>query len=298
MKKGYSVSKRLGWTGALFILPVLLYFIFLYWYPLFQAFEMSFKEVLPKMRMRFVGLKTYSEVFAEPLFWSSFLNTVLFTLISVIFTVLLALVVSISLNNLRRPGARNVLTMFYIAPTLISLAAAALIWDWIYQPLYGLANQVFSVFGNPRMFLYLTSETQVVPSLAVINIWVRMGFSVLILLSGLQGIPASYFDAAMVDGAKGLKLYWHITLPLLLPQIVVVTLLEVIFGLKVFDLVYVTTKGGPNMASHTLMLYLYNNAFRHYRPDKGAVTAVFTFVVLLAFSIVQRKLVAGRRYEL
>jgi multiple sugar transport system permease protein len=95
-----------------------------------------------------------------------------------------------------------------------------------------------------------------------------------------------------------LKLYWYVTLPLLLPQIGAVTLLEVIFGVKVFDVVYVTTQGGPAGASEMLMLYLYNNAFRFYRVDRASVAAVFIFVVLLAFGILQRRLLQARRYEL
>jgi ABC-type sugar transport system permease subunit len=131
----------------------------------------------------------------------------------------------------------------------------------------------------------------------VINAWVRVGFAVLIIMAGLQSIPLSFFEAAKVDGARGLRLHWHITLPLLLPQIAVVSLLEVIFGFKVFDMVLVTTQGGPAGASYMLLLYFYDNAFRFYRSDRASVIAVFMFLALLLFSILQRRAVRGRRYE-
>lgn len=297
MKSGTSTySRKLRYTGAFFVLPVLLFFILIYWYPLIQAFVMSFQETLPGSKMQFAGLKTYLEVFADRNFMPSLTHTLYFTVLSVLFTVVLALIVAIALFNVPSAGMRNTLTLVYILPTLVSLAAGGIIWDWILHPRFGLANQILTSLGLSSM-KFLADQAQVIPSLAAVNIWIRMGFSILILLSGLQSIPNTYFDAAKVDGARSFKLYWHITLPLLLPQIGAVTLLEVIFSLKVFDVVYVTTQGGPAQASEVLMLYLYNNAFRYYRVDKASVIAVLIFAGLLIFGIVQRKLLQGRRYE-
>jgi multiple sugar transport system permease protein len=295
---GSSYSKRLGRAGFLFILPVLMYFTALYWYPLLEAFNMSFKEMMPRMEMRYAGLQAYKDVFADQLFWNSLRNTLLISAISISVTVLLALTLAIAIYNVQPAGLRDLFTMLFLVPSLISFAAAGTIWEWIYHPRFGLANHILSVFGNPGLFQYLSSEQQVLPSVALINIWVRVGFAMLILISGLQSIPESYFEAARVDGARGLRLYWHITIPLLLPQIASITLLEVIVGMKVFDVVYVTTQGGPNNASYTLMLYLYNNAFRFFRTDKASVTAVFIFIWLVLFGVIQRKVVSGRRYEL
>ncbi len=292
-----TYTQKLTATGALFVLPVLLYFVVLYWYPLISAFTMSFQETIPGLELQFAGLKTYKEVFADQNFWQSLGNTSVFAIQAVIANVVLALIIAIALNSVPSPGFRNFLTLMYILPTLVSLVAAGFIWEWLFHPRFGLANQIFTAVGL-KPLKFLADEIQVIPSLAVINIWVRVGFSVLILLAGLQSIPETYFDAARVDGAKGIKLYWYITLPLLLPQIGVVTLLEIIFAVKIFDIVYVTTQGGPAGASEMLMLYLYNNAFRFYRVDKAAVAAVFIFIILMAFGIVQRRLLQGKRYEL
>jgi multiple sugar transport system permease protein len=298
MKPGASsYTRKLTLAGVFFILPVLLYFLILYWYPLINAFIMSFQETIPGLKMQFAGLKTYREVFADEDFWRSLVNTLMFTVQAVAVDVLLAVVIAIALYNVPAVGFRNVLTLLFVLPTLVSLAAAGFIWEWLFHPRFGLANQLFGLVGLPKL-KFLQDENQVITSLAVINVWVRVGFAVLILLAGLQGIPETYFDAAKVDGARGLKLYWFVTLPLLLPHLGAVLLLEVIFAVKVFDIVYVTTQGGPAGASDMLMLYLYNNAFRFYRIDKAAVTAVFIFLVLLTFGILQRRLLAGRRYEL
>ncbi len=292
-----SYAKKLTITGALFVAPVFLYFVVLYWYPLVSAFLISFQETIPGLKLQWAGLKTYQEVFSDPDFWAALKHTLLFTAMAVTADVIIALALAIAINSVRRTGMRNVLTLVYVLPTLVSLAAAGFIWEWLFHPRFGLANQVITALGFQAL-KFLQSQTQVLPSLAVINVWVRIGFSVLILLAGLQGIPDTYFDAARVDGARGLRLYWYITLPLLLPQIGAVLLLEVITAVKIFDIVYVTTQGGPAQASNVLMLYLYDNAFRFYRVDRAAVAAVFIFLLLLAFGILQRRLIAGRRYEL
>jgi multiple sugar transport system permease protein len=289
-------ARRLMYNGLLFVVPTLIFFAVIYWYPLIRAIAMSFYESLPENKVQFAGLKIYGEVFKDSYFWLSLSHTLYFSALAVVIDIILALVLAIGLNNIRSVRLSNALTLFYILPTLVSLAAAGLIWDWILHPQFGLINQLLLNIGLPKM-KFLEDPRQVIPSLAVINVWVRIGFSVLILLSGLQSIPETYFDAAKVDGAKGFMLHWYLTLPLLLPQIGAVTLLELILSLKVFDVVYVTTQGGPAGGSEMLMLYLYNNAFRYYRTDKAAVIAVFIFLFLLSFSILQRRLLRARRYE-
>lgn len=292
-----SHGNRRKLAGFLFVLPVVLYFALLYYLPLVTSFQYSFLEVLPKQQTRFAGLQTYRWVLADPLFWTSVKNTAVFTVISAAAIVLVGLLVSITIHNLSGQGLRDVYTVFYVLPTLVSFAAAGPIWEWIFHSQFGLANLVLSFLGIPGLS-YLNDSVQVIPSLSVINLWVRSGFAVLILSAGLKSIPDSYFEAAKVDGAVGLRLHFSITIPLLLPQIGVISLLEVIFGFKVFDVVYVTTSGGPATSSYMLLFYFYDNAFRFYRQDRASVIAVLMFLALLVFSILQRRIVRGRRYEL
>jgi len=297
MKQRLSAhARKLQIIGFLFVLPAVLYFGLIYYFPLIKSFDLSFREVLPKGKTQFAGLKIFQFVLSDPMFWTSVRNTAVFTLLSVMLIVVLGLLIAIGLYSIAGKGLRNFYTVFYILPTLISFAAAGSIWEWIFHAQFGLINMAFSGLGIPTL-KFLDDAVQVIPSLAVINFWVRVGFAILIILAGLQGIPTSYFEAAKVDGATGAKLHWHVTLPLLLPQIAVVSLLEVIFGFKVFDVVYITTAGGPAGASYMLLLYFYDAAFRFYRQDRASVVAVIMFLALLIFSIVQRRIVSGRRYE-
>ncbi len=289
-----NLENRRKIVGFVFVLPVVLYFALIYYVPLVQSFDLSFKEVLPRGKIQFAGLRTYQAVFADPLFWDSVKHTALFTLLSAFLVVTLGLFIALGLHSLRK--GRNFYTVFFVLPTLISFVAAGTIWEWMLHSQFGLVNLTLAALKLPTMS-FLNAANQVIPSLAAINAWVRVGFAILIIMSGLQSIPPSFFEAARVDGARGFKLLWYITLPLLLPQILVVSLLEVIFGFKVFDMVLVTTQGGPAGASYMILLYFYDNAFRFYRSDKAAVIAVIMFLTLLLFSILQRRIVKGRRYE-
>lgn len=290
-------TQRSAFIGFLFILPAFFYFVAIYYFPLFEAFRISFMEMAPGGKLEYAGLESIKNVFSDALFWQSLLHTIFFMVLSSVLTVAMGLMISIGLYRITQTTLRNFFILAYVLPTLVSLTAAGFIWEWIYHPRFGLINFFLSILGLQKQ-PFLADSFQVLPSLIMVNVWVRVGFAVLIFFAGLLGLSKTYFDAAKVDGAAGFKLHMNITIPLLLPQITVVTFLEVIFSFKVFDVVYVTTQGGPNKMSYVLMLYLYNNAFRFYHPGRASVVAVFIFVFLLIFSIVQRKVVKGLRYEI
>lgn len=228
----------------------------------------------------------YRKVWADPVFWLSVKNTFVLVLLSVPATVILALFMAILLQTIRQVRVRNLLTTFYFLPLVTSLVAAGLIWDWIYNPTYGLLNHLLGYVGIPGQ-QWLSSMTQVLPSLAVINIWARLGFAVLIFAAALQSIPTEFYDAAAIDGAGSWATFRHITLPLLNPQIVLVSIVELIFGFKVFDQVFVTTQGNPANASKVIILYLYENAFKWYKLGEASVIAILLFLFLLFISVVQ-----------
>ena len=128
------------------------------------------------------------------------------------------------------------------------------------------------------------------PSLALVNVWARLGFDTVIFLAALQAIPAEYYEAAAIDGAGPVQALWRITLPLLNPQIVMVAILELIFNFKIFDTVYATTQGGPAGASQTVIMLLYDTAFKYFRLGDASVMAVFVFVSLLLVTLLQWRL--------
>lgn len=284
-----SYMDRQRRAGFLFVLPAVIFFSFVFLVPLVQSVAGSFYRLVPGGTSQFVGLRLYEKILTDSTFWASIRNTVSLLLMSVPTTVVLALAVALGLNRLVSLRWRNTWAAMYFLPFSASLVAAALIWQWIYDPVYGFLNYVLSLVGIPPQ-KWLQSLTQVRPSLAAVNVWVRLGFDTMIFLAALQSIPGDYYEAAAIDGANGLQRLRHLTLPLLNPQILMVCILELIFNFKVFDQVYATTQGGPAGSSQTIIVLLYETAFRFFRLGDASVMAVFVFLTLLVVTLLQWRL--------
>ena len=276
-------------AGFLFVLPALLFFGSVYLLPLGQSIMYSFYKIPPGGAREFVGLRLYEKVLTDSAFWTAVGNTLQLLLFSVPTTVVLSLAVALGLNRISSLRWRNVWASMYFLPFATSLVAAALIWQWIYDPIYGFLNYALSFVGIPPQ-KWLQSLFQVRPSIAVVSVWVRIGFDTMIFLAALQSIPEEYYEAARMDGASAIQRLRFITLPLLNAQIIMVCILELIFNFKIFDQVYATTQGGPASASQTIIMLLYDTAFKFFRFGDASVMAVFVFVTLMAVTLLQWRL--------
>jgi multiple sugar transport system permease protein len=281
-----TYAERRNRAGFLFVLPALLFFGSVFLLPLAQSVVYSFYKIAPGGAREFVGLRLYEKVFTDSTFWTAVLNTIQLLLFSVPTTVILALAVALGLNRISNLKWRNVWASMYFLPFATSLVAAALIWQWIYDPVYGFLNYALSFVGiAPQK--WLQSLLQVRPAIAAVSVWVRIGFDTMIFLAALQSIPDEYYEAARIDGANALQKLWYITLPLLNAQIIMVCILELIFNFKIFDQVYATTQGGPAGASQTVIMLLYDTAFKFFRFGEASVMAVFVFVTLMVVTLLQ-----------
>ena len=276
-------------AGFLFVLPALVYFSLVFLAPLAESVVGSFYRTMPGGASRFVGLRLYEKVLTDSTFWASVRNTVTLLLLSLPTTVVLALAAALGLNHLVSLRWRNAWAAMYFLPFSVSLVAAALIWQWLYDPVYGFLNYLLVSVGIPPQ-KWFQSLTQVLPSLAVVNVWVRLGFDTMIFLAAMQSIPGEYYEAAGIDGASAWQRLRHVTLPLLNPQILMVCILEFIFNFKIFDQVYATTQGGPASASQTVIMLLYDTAFKYFRLGDASVMAVFVFLSLLLVTLLQWRL--------
>jgi ABC-type sugar transport system permease subunit len=281
-----SYMDRQRRAGLLFVLPALVYFGLVFLVPLVESVIGSFYRTVPGGASRFVGFRLYERVFTDPTFWQAVRNTVSLLLMSVPATVVAALAVALGLHRLVSLRWRSAWAAMYFLPFSVSLVAAALIWQWMYDPVYGFLNHFLGGVGLPPQ-KWLQSLDQVRPSLSLVNVWVRLGFDTMIFLAALQAIPGEYYEAAAIDGAGSWQSFRRVTLPLLNPQIVMVTILELIFNFKVFDTVYATTQGGPAGASQTVIMLLYDTAFKYFRLGDASVMAIFVFVSLLLITLVQ-----------
>ena len=280
-----TYNSRKGLIGFLFVFPAVLYFLVVYTYPFIQTFLLSFFTEHRGVSS-FVGLENYKEVLTDSLFWKSLINTAYLTLISVPITIVLALIVAVLLDKSPSILVRNTLQIASLLPMMMSLVAASLIFQWIFDPVYGILNELLVKFGMKKQ-PFFSSPTQVIPSVAIITIWIRVGFSATILLAGLQSIPTHYYEAALIDGASPVKSFFKITLPLLNSQIVLVCISEIIFAVKAFDQVFITTGGGPANSSRVIVLHLYETAFKWFDYNEASTIAILLFVLLMIISIFQ-----------
>jgi len=293
--RGKSVHDRQVRTAYLFVLPIILYFLLTFTYPALQAFWLSLSKWSLAEGPQFVGLQHYGRLLHDDLFWTSLKNTFVLALLSVPVTMVLALLTASLFHSAAQFPLRNLFRAIYFLPVITSSVAVAFVWAWIYQPDIGLLNALLEALGIPGQ-MWLSSPKQVLPSLSAMNVWMRLGFDMIIFWAGLQGIPQVYYDAAKVDGAGVVARFWHITLPLLNPQIVLVAVIEIINALKVFDLVFIATSGGPVNSSRVVVLHIYDLAFSWNKMGEASAVAVCLFLIIIVVTIAQWKLL-GRQVE-
>lgn len=243
----------------------------------------------------FVGFRIVGQAISDKMLWLSLLNSAKFMVLSVPATVILSLLSAVAFSSRSRLPLKGLFKTAYFLPLVTSLAVTAFIWLWIFNPDYGFFNSLLRALNLPTL-LWLADTSQVIPSLVIVYVWARLGFEMAIFIAGVEGIPQEYYDAAKIDGASLLNSFFRITLPLLNPQIVLVSIIEVIAGLKVFELPYVATAGGPINASRMAMQHVYETAFRYLEFSRASVSAIILFLLIIVVTLIQMRL-TQRRFE-
>lgn len=281
-------SRRRNGRLFVFLAPALFFVVVLFIIPLGYNLLISFFDWSIVGGRDFIGIENYVSVFTSERFLNAAGNTLVFTALVVPAGIFFSLLVALGFNALTIKRGSGLIRAFYFAPVVASLTAVAFVWLWIFNPVYGLANGVMEALGLPGQE-WLTSESQSIPSLAIMYVWARLGFNVIILLAGLNAIDRSYYEAARLDGAGPLRLLWSITLPLLNRQLVLVASVEVMNALKLFELPFVATKGGPVGSSRSIVMEIYELAFRLDRWGESAVYVMAMFVFLVVATGTIRK---------
>ncbi|MCF4120885.1 sugar ABC transporter permease [Antribacter sp. KLBMP9083] len=227
----------------------------------------------------FVGFDKYAEVFGSTTFPTALLNTAVFTLVSILFQYAAGLALAVFF----RSGFRlsGVLRAMFLVPWLLPLIVSASTWAWMLSSENGIVNSVLGAFGVPQIN-WLTSPDTALLSVIVANIWLGIPFNLVILYSGLQNIPGELAEAASLDGAGAWKQFWSITFPLLRPVSAITLLLGLIYTLKVVDVIWVMTTGGPGNSTTTLAIWSYREAFGTGQPDFSPAAAVGNVLILIA----------------
>ncbi|WP_165555537.1 carbohydrate ABC transporter permease [Kribbella pittospori] len=280
--------RRRPWVGLLFVAPMLALFLVFRFLPVVGAFLLSLTDYRLSGRWTFVAVDNYTRLLQDDLFRQSLVVTLTYTVIFVPLTVLLSLGTAIMLQQV--VWNRGFFRSVFFLPYVTSIVLAAVIWKWIYDAQDGLLNAVLGLVSvGPVDFLGQSGS--VLPSIAVTSAWKGFGYSMLILLAGLQAVPKSYLEAAMIDGAGSWQRFRYITLPQLRPVLFFVLVIETIGAFQVFDAMYVMTGGGPVRSSYSLVYLLYDSGFKYFDFGYASAIGLVLFLIVLIVSLVQRRLV-------
>ncbi len=274
-------GNKAWWVPYVFLaVPILM---FLLWVigPMVYSFYLSMTNWDGVSAPAFIGLKNYTRLFDDPIFWKAIVNNAKWVISFITAPVVLGLALAMVLNR-DIPGARAIKSAFY-SPYIIAPVVIGLIWGWMYQPATGLFNSVLHALGVAKTPGWLADPKLATWCIIAAAIWRQVGYVMTLYLAGLQGVDPSLIDASMVDGANGWQTFRNVIWPLLSPVTVVVVVISIIDSLRSFDLVFVMTRGGPANSSSVLANQMYIEAFNNYKMGYGAAIAVVLFLITAVF---------------
>jgi raffinose/stachyose/melibiose transport system permease protein len=269
-----------------FLLPGLFFYGTFILYPMISAIRLSFFEWngFATVEKVFVGWGNYTNVlFHDPVFWTAAKNSVIWMILTLLFPTVLGLVFAVILNQ-QLPGRYIFRTILYL-PSVLAPIAVATMWRWMYNPNFGIINFALQSIGLGGLIQpWLASAKTALYAIFVASTWVVTGLNMVLFLAGLQNIPKELTEAAHVDGANPLQVFWNITIPTLRPTFVIVFALTIINSLKVFDLVVGMTNGGPAQSTQVLALWSYFQSFGNH--DFGSGNAIATILLGISLMVV------------
>ncbi|MFF4803930.1 carbohydrate ABC transporter permease [Streptomyces sp. NPDC001351] len=275
--------RRSRLTALAFVTPLLVYLAAFYVYPLYRNLDLSLRDYTVRSFVAgdapFSGWDNFRKVLEDPTFGPAIRHTMIFTFVSIVFQYVIGLALAVFFN--RHFRLAPTLRALFLIPWLLPLIVSASTWSWMFNSESGVVNYFLHFVGvNPVG--WLTSPDWALTSVIVANIWIGIPFNLVILYSGLQNIPAELYEAAALDGASAWQQFRRITFPLLRPVSAITLLLGLVYTLKVFDLIWIMTKGGPGDASSTLATWSYQLGFGTLLPKFGPGAAVGNILILIA----------------
>jgi len=282
-------------TAIVMIAPFLLIFLVFFLYPTLTVITLSFTNAPLIGEGDWVGLANYAKLLADRLFYTSLWNNLYFVLLTVIPTTAIALLIALAVSKLKGRTQALVLTLFFL-PYVLPVSVVTMIWAWmldfqfgILQPLIeAVTGKAVPVFKNPYW---------VMPMIAVVTIWWTNGFNVLLMIAGLRNIPPDLYEAAALDGATPWQRFRRVTWPLLWPVTALVLTLQLILQLKLFDQVYLLSRGGPFNQSYVVLMQMYREAFQLNNGGYASAIAMVLFMIIVILSVLQFQLlrIGGRK---
>lgn len=275
--------------SLLYLAPALIFIGIFNIYPIFYSLAMSFYEDYNIFtgEVSQYGLANFVEIFNDPTFFTAIRNTFLFVLGVVPISIVLSLLIALLLNKVK------ILSSFfrsiYFLPFVTSTVAVSIVWNWLYHTRYGLINY-FLGFVGIEPIAWLTDPNWALPALIIMSIWKGLGYNIILFLVGLNNIDETYYQAARIDGARSWEQFKNITVPLLSPYILLVSIIGVINSFKVFTEVYALFSGrpGPTNSALTMVFYIYEKFYTEYQYGIATAAGIVLFLIILLFTLLQR----------
>jgi multiple sugar transport system permease protein len=268
--------------AALFALPAAAIILAVIVFPWLFTVWMSVHEWRVGGASEFVGLQNYARLVADERFRESIVRTFGFTALAVVLPVGLGTAAAVAFH--KEFPARGLLRTIFVMPMMATPVAVALVWTMMFHPQLGVLNYLLSLVGiGPQAWVY--DPATVIPTLVMVEVWHWTPLVMLIVLGGLAGVPREPYDSALIDGAGPWQMFRHITLPMILPYVMIALVIRTIDALKVFDTIFVITQGGPGTASETLNILLYLQAFQFFNLGYASALVVIFFVIIIMLSL-------------
>jgi multiple sugar transport system permease protein len=261
--------------------------------PIFASFALSVTDfdvyaLTDWSRARFVGLSNFQELLSDPLFWRSLLNTLYCLVVAMPLTVAISLGVAMLINR-EKTRFKGLFRVVYFLPFVTNTVAIAVVWSWILNMHYGVLNWFLGLFGiaGPN---WLGDPTFAMSSIIMLVVWKAIGYNMILFIAGLQNIPDFLYEAAELDGASGWQKFVHITIPMLRPTMLFVTIMMLIGYLQLFEEPYMLTEGGPLNSTLSVVLYLYRQGFRFFELGYASALAVALFLIIITITLIRMRL--------
>jgi len=274
-------------TKWILLIPATIIIVLVLIFPIILNITLSFQRysLLFPQYNRFIGLENYRYFFTDPRFWNSLKITLYFTVVSVFIELVIGLFTAILLNQNFK--MKVFLRILVVLPWAIPTVVNGVMWQWIFDSNYGALNGFLYQIGFIKEYInWLGSPFRALNCVVIADIWKNCWFFTIVLLGGLQAIPLEYYEAAYVDGANFWKRLTKITLPLLKPTLIISTVLRVSEAFKVFDIIYIMTKGGPADGTQVLSYFIYHTSFEALKLGEGAALSTIVTLFILSFAII------------
>jgi multiple sugar transport system permease protein len=282
-RRAVRPGRSTRWAAWAFLAPVTVYLAVFYAYPLYRNIDLSVRDYTVRSFVQggaaFSGLDNFRKVLGDPTFGPALLHTVVFTAVSLVFQFSIGLALAVFFSRSFRLSAT--LRALFLVPWLLPLIVSSSTWSWMLNSDSGVVNWTLGLVGVGPVN-WLTSPDWSLWSVTIANIWIGIPFNLVVLYSGLQAIPREVYEAAQLDGANGRQRFWRVTFPLLRPVSAITLLLGLVYTLKVFDIIWIMTKGGPSASSTTFATWSYRLGFGNLLPAFGPGAAVGNLLIVMA----------------